>query len=166
MIANVNKALHYIESKGVHLVSIGPEQIVDGNTKMILGMIWTIILRFCIQDITVEELHAKEGLLLWCQRKTAPYNNVNVQNFHMSWKDGLAFCALIHRHRPELIDYAKLSKDNPIQNLNYAFDVAEKYLDIPKMLDAEGKPISRRGSIVHLTFKNTIMNVLFAFFVC
>ncbi|KAL7061082.1 hypothetical protein AAHC03_09735 [Spirometra sp. Aus1] len=104
---------------------------------MILGMIWTIILRFCIQDITVEELHAKEGLLLWCQRKTAPYNNVNVQNFHMSWKDGLAFCALIHRHRPELIDYAKLSKDNPIQNLNYAFDVAEKYLDIPKMLDAE-----------------------------
>ncbi|VUZ39262.1 unnamed protein product [Hymenolepis diminuta] len=137
MITNVNKALKYIESKGVQLVSIGAEQIVDGNIKMTLGMIWTIILRFCIQDITVEELHAKEGLLLWCQRKTAPYNNVNVQNFHTSWKDGLAFCALIHRHRPELIDYNKLSKENPIQNLNYAFDVAEKYLDIPKMLDAE-----------------------------
>ncbi|VDK22766.1 unnamed protein product [Taenia asiatica] len=137
MITNVNKALKYIESKGVQLVSIGAEQIVDGNIKMTLGMIWTIILRFCIQDITVEELHAKEGLLLWCQRKTAPYSNVNVQNFHTSWKDGLAFCALIHRHRPELIDYAKLSKENPIQNLNYAFDVAEKYLDIPKMLDAE-----------------------------
>ncbi|KAL5968598.1 Alpha-actinin sarcomeric [Taenia solium] len=163
MITNVNKALKYIESKGVQLVSIGAEQIVDGNIKMTLGMIWTIILRFCIQDITVEELHAKEGLLLWCQRKTAPYSNVNVQNFHtrwvccfinskrfrrvfymlrmsllnLSWKDGLAFCALIHRHRPELIDYAKLSKENPIQNLNYAFDVAEKYLDIPKMLDAE-----------------------------
>ncbi|EUB59226.1 Alpha-actinin-2 [Echinococcus granulosus] len=137
MITNVNKALKYIESKGVQLVSIGAEQIVDGNIKMTLGMIWTIILRFCIQDITVEELHAKEGLLLWCQRKTAPYSNVNVQNFHTSWKDGLAFCALIHRHRPDLIDYAKLSKENPIQNLNYAFDVAEKYLDIPKMLDAE-----------------------------
>ncbi|VDD80990.1 unnamed protein product [Mesocestoides corti] len=137
MITNVNKALKYIESKGVQLVSIGAEQIVDGNIKMTLGMIWTIILRFCIQDITVEELHAKEGLLLWCQRKTAPYSNVNVQNFHTSWKDGLAFCALIHRHRPELIDYAKLSKENPIQNLNYAFDVAEKHLDIPKMLDAE-----------------------------
>ncbi|TKS87088.1 Alpha-actinin-1 Alpha-actinin cytoskeletal isoform F-actin cross-linking protein [Collichthys lucidus] len=53
------------------------------------------------------------------------------------WKDGLGFCALIHRHRPELIDYGKLRKDDPMTNLNTAFDVAEKYLDIPKMLDAE-----------------------------
>lgn len=57
-------------------------EICDGNPKLILGMIWTIILRFAIQDISVEELSAKEGLLLWCQRKTAPYKNVNVQNFH------------------------------------------------------------------------------------
>uniref|UniRef100_A0A4W5K5D8 Actinin alpha 3b n=1 Tax=Hucho hucho TaxID=62062 RepID=A0A4W5K5D8_9TELE len=136
-IANVNKALDFICSKGVKLVSIGAEEIVDGNTKMTLGMIWTIILRFAIQDISVEETSAKEGLLLWCQRKTAPYRNVNVQNFHISWKDGLALCALIHRHRPDLIDYSKLKKDDPIGNLNTAFEVAEKYLDIPKMLDAE-----------------------------
>uniref|UniRef100_UPI003AB106C4 alpha-actinin-2b isoform X5 n=1 Tax=Centroberyx gerrardi TaxID=166262 RepID=UPI003AB106C4 len=136
-IANVNKALDFITSKGVKLVSIGAEEIVDGNVKMTLGMIWTIILRFAIQDISVEETSAKEGLLLWCQRKTAPYRNVNVQNFHVSWKDGLAFCALIHRHRPDLIDYSKLNKDDPLGNLNLAFDIAEKHLDIPKMLDAE-----------------------------
>ncbi|XP_024283772.1 alpha-actinin-2 isoform X2 [Oncorhynchus tshawytscha] len=136
-IANVNKALDFITSKGVKLVSIGAEEIVDGNVKMTLGMIWTIILRFAIQDISVEETSAKEGLLLWCQRKTAPYRNVNVQNFHISWKDGLAFCALIHRHRPDLIDYAKLNKDDPMGNLNLAFEIAEKHLDIPKMLDAE-----------------------------
>jgi len=117
-IANVNKALDFIQSKGVKLVSIGAEEIVDGNLKMTLGMIWTIILRFAIQDISVEEMSAKEGLLLWCQRKTQPYKNVNVQNFHMSWKDGLAFCALIHRHRPDLIDYDKLSKEDPFKNLN------------------------------------------------
>lgn len=52
-------------------------------------MIWTIILRFAIQDISVEEMTAKEGLLLWCQRKTAPYKNVNVQNFHLSFKVSL-----------------------------------------------------------------------------
>ncbi|RXN08982.1 alpha-actinin-2 isoform X2 [Labeo rohita] len=136
-IANVNKALDYITSKGVKLVSIGAEEIVDGNVKMTLGMIWTIILRFAIQDISVEETSAKEGLLLWCQRKTAPYRNVNVQNFHCSWKDGLAFCALIHRHRPDLIDYAKLNKDDHLGNLNLALEIAEKHLDIPKMLDPE-----------------------------
>uniref|UniRef100_A0A6Q2YUX8 Actinin, alpha 2b n=1 Tax=Esox lucius TaxID=8010 RepID=A0A6Q2YUX8_ESOLU len=106
-IANVNKALDFITSKGVKLVSIGAEEIVDGNVKMTLGMIWTIILRFAIQDISVEG------------------------------KDGLAFCALIHRHRPDLIDYAKLNKDDPMGNLNLAFEIAEKHLDIPKMLDAE-----------------------------
>jgi len=181
-IANVGKALNFIQSKGVKLAGIGAEEIVDGNLKMTLGMIWTIILRFAIQDISVEELSAKEGLLLWCQRKTAPYKNVNVQNFHMSFKDGLAFCALIHRHRPELIDYDSLKKvmifvgtefktlchrrvprnfehlripdqvcgdtpflslfvceqGNDLHNLNLAFEVAEKHLDIPKMLDAEG----------------------------
>uniref|UniRef100_A0A8C9WFJ7 Actinin, alpha 1 n=1 Tax=Scleropages formosus TaxID=113540 RepID=A0A8C9WFJ7_SCLFO len=136
-ISNVNKALNFITRKGVKLVSIGAEEIVDGNAKMTLGMIWTIILRFAIQDISVEETSAKEGLLLWCQRKTAPYKNVNIQNFHISWKDGLGFCALIHRHRPELIDYGKLRKDDPMTNLNTAFDVAERYLDIPRMLDAE-----------------------------
>uniref|UniRef100_A0A669F440 Actinin alpha 4 n=1 Tax=Oreochromis niloticus TaxID=8128 RepID=A0A669F440_ORENI len=136
-INNVNKALDFIASKGVKLVSIGAEEIVDGNAKMTLGMIWTIILRFAIQDISVEETSAKEGLLLWCQRKTAPYKNVNVQNFHISWKDGLAFNALIHRHRPDLIDYDSLRKDDPVTNLNNAFEVAEKHLDIPKMLDAE-----------------------------
>uniref|UniRef100_A0A7N8Y3K6 Actinin alpha 4 n=1 Tax=Mastacembelus armatus TaxID=205130 RepID=A0A7N8Y3K6_9TELE len=103
-INNVNKALDFIASKGVKLVSIGAEEIVDGNVKMTLGMIWTIILRFAIQDISVEETSAKEGLLLWCQRKTAPYKNVN---------------------------------DDPVTNLNNAFEVAEKHLDIPKMLDAE-----------------------------
>ncbi|CAB1347721.1 unnamed protein product, partial [Coregonus sp. 'balchen'] len=133
-INNVNKALDYIAGKGVKLVSIGAEEIVDGNAKMTLGMIWTIILRFAIQDIS---------------RKTAPYKNVNVQNFHISWKDGLAFNALIHRHRPELIDYDKLRKDDPLTNLNNAFEVAEKYLDIPKMMDAEGMHGAQVTPVLH-----------------
>ncbi|XP_028415774.1 alpha-actinin-like [Dendronephthya gigantea] len=136
-ITNVLKALDFVVTKGVKLVSIGAEEIVDGNLKMTLGMIWTIILRFAIQDVAFEELSSKDGLLLWCQKKTAPYKNVNVQNFHRSFKDGLAFCALIHRHRPELLNYAELRQDNPVHNLNLAFEVAEKHLDIPKMLDAE-----------------------------
>uniref|UniRef100_A0A8C2B463 Actinin, alpha 2b n=1 Tax=Cyprinus carpio TaxID=7962 RepID=A0A8C2B463_CYPCA len=127
-IANVNKALDFITSKGVKLVSIGAEEIVDGNVKMTLGMIWTIILRFAIQDISVEETSAKEGLLLWCQRKTAPYRNVNVQNFHHLNTDTHFLC---------LFSLVVCLQDDPLGNLNLAFDIAEKHLDIPKMLDAE-----------------------------
>ena len=97
-----------------------------------------------IQDITIEEADssetksAKDALLLWCQMKTAGYNNVNIRNFTTSWRDGLAFNALIHKHRPDLIDYNKLNKGNPIYNLNNAFNVADEKLGLTPLLDAEG----------------------------
>lgn len=71
-ISNVNKALDFIASKGVKLVSIGAEEIVDGNVKMTLGMIWTIILRFAIQDISVEETFCEGRAALVVSKKDSP----------------------------------------------------------------------------------------------
>ncbi|VDL98418.1 unnamed protein product [Schistocephalus solidus] len=138
---NVDKSLNFLCDQHVHLENVGAHDIVDGNQRLTLGLIWTIILRFQIQDIIVEEYQtsetrcAKDALLLWCQMKTAGYNNVNVRNFTTSWRDGLAFNALIHKHRPDLIDYAKLSKASPLQNLQNAFSVAEEKLGITPLLD-------------------------------
>ena len=72
------------------MTNIGAEDVVDGNRKIILGLIWTLILRFTISDINEEGMTAKEGLLLWCQRKTACYEEVEVRDFSSSWNDGLA----------------------------------------------------------------------------
>ena len=89
-IENVNTALTFIKSRGIQMTNIGAEDIVDGNRKIILGLIWTLILRFTISDISEEGRTAKEGLLLWCQRKTACYDEVEVRDFQGSWSDGLA----------------------------------------------------------------------------
>lgn len=84
-----------------------------------------------IHKCSEEGLQAKEGLLLWCQRKTAPYEDVSVENFTSSWVDGLALCALIHCHRPDLLDYYALDPDDRFGNTKLAFDIAEQHLGIP-----------------------------------
>ncbi|KAH6654377.1 hypothetical protein BKA67DRAFT_564906 [Truncatella angustata] len=119
------------------MTNIGAEDIVDGNRKIILGLIWTLILRFTISDINQEGMTAKEGLLLWCQRKTACYDEVEVRDFSSSWNDGLAFCALLDIHRPDLIDYDALDKSDHRGNMQLAFDIAHKEIGIPTLLDVE-----------------------------
>lgn len=64
---------------------------------------------------------------------------MSVQNFNTSWRSGLAFNAIIHKHRPDLIDYNSLRPGQHVTNLNHAFDVAEKVLGLPRLLDAEGR---------------------------
>jgi len=137
LIENVNQALNMVHEAGVKTVFLSAENIVDCELKMVLGMIWTIILHYQIQGISVEELNAKEGLLLWCKKKTAGYRDVQVDNFHLSFQDGLAFCALIHKHRPDLLDFNSLKKDNKAENLNLAFEIAETKLGIPRLLEVD-----------------------------
>ncbi|KAM3467463.1 hypothetical protein NHJ13051_008922 [Beauveria bassiana] len=134
---NANLALDFIRSRGVQMTNIGAEDIVDGNRKIVLGLIWTLILRFTISDINQEGMSAKEGLLLWCQRKTACYDEVEVRDFSASWNDGLAFCALLDIHRPDLIDFDSLDKSDHKGNMQLAFDLASEEIGIPKLLDVE-----------------------------
>uniref|UniRef100_A0A663FIS6 Spectrin beta chain n=1 Tax=Aquila chrysaetos chrysaetos TaxID=223781 RepID=A0A663FIS6_AQUCH len=140
---NVDKALQFLKEQRVHLENVGSHDIVDGNHRLTLGLIWTIILRFQIQVIKIktednrETRSAKDALLLWCQMKTAGYPEVNIQNFTTSWRDGLAFNALIHKHRPDLIDFHKLTKSNATYNLQQAFNTAEQQLGLSKLLDPE-----------------------------
>ncbi|XP_039503474.1 spectrin beta chain, non-erythrocytic 4-like isoform X2 [Pimephales promelas] len=140
---NVDKALQFLKEQRVHLENVGSHDIVDGNHRLTLGLLWTIILRFQIQVIKIETednretRSAKDALLLWCQMKTAGYPEVNIHNFTTCWRDGLAFNALIHRHRPDLIEFHKLTRSNATHNLQQAFNIAEQSLGLTKLLDPE-----------------------------
>lgn len=134
---NVNIALDFIKHRGIMVYNIGAEDIIDCNLKLVLGLLWVLILRFTISDINEEGLSAKEGLLLWCQRKTAGYEGVDVCDFSSSWNNGLAFCALLDRHRPDLIDFYELDPSDHRGNMELAFQIASEHIGIPQLLDVE-----------------------------
>ena len=83
------------------------------------------------------ERRGVRALQIWCRRVTDSYENVNILNMDSSWRDGLAFCALIHHFRPSLIDYDSLSQENILENNTLAYKVAEDELGIPSLLDPE-----------------------------
>ncbi|XP_030917047.1 F-actin-monooxygenase MICAL2 isoform X5 [Geospiza fortis] len=84
-------------------------------------------------------------LLTWCQKQTEGYRNVHVTDLTSSWRSGLALCAIIHRFRPDLIDFEALNEEDVVRNNQLAFDVAEREFGIPPVttgqeLGSAGEP--------------------------
>uniref|UniRef100_A0A8I6A690 F-actin monooxygenase n=1 Tax=Rattus norvegicus TaxID=10116 RepID=A0A8I6A690_RAT len=114
------------ESKDIHLEM---ENLVNSRTT---------------PKLTRNESVARSSKLLgWCQRQTDGYSGVNVTDLTMSWKSGLALCAIIHRYRPDLIDFDSLDEQNVEQNNQLAFDIAEKELGISPIMT--GKEMASVG---------------------
>jgi actinin alpha len=141
-LANVGFAIEYItQKKGGRLFGITPELIVDGNEKATLGVIWSLIYSFVIDNISVEELTARDALLIWCKENTAGYSGVDIRNFMSSWVSGLAWCALLHKFRPQLLDYSAFDQNRADKNVHLANTSStwegSKSLGIAELLDPE-----------------------------
>ncbi|XP_048351416.1 dystrophin isoform X1 [Sphaerodactylus townsendi] len=141
---NVNKALQVLQKNNVDLVNIGSTDIVDGNHKLTLGLIWSIILHWQVKNVMknimagLQQTNSEKILLSWVRQSTQNYPQVNVTNFTNSWSDGLAFNALIHSHRSDLFDWDSVAcQQSDIQRLDHAFNIAKRHLGIEKLLDPE-----------------------------
>ncbi|KAG7462800.1 hypothetical protein MATL_G00188590 [Megalops atlanticus] len=159
---NVQIALDYLKRRQVKLVNIRNDDITDGNPKLTLGLIWTIILHFQISDIHVtgesEDMTAKERLLLWSQQMTEGYAGVRCDNFTTSWRDGRLFNAIIHKYRPDLVDMSRVSTQTSRSNLEQAFSVAEQ-LGVARLLDPEDVDVQSPDEKSVITYVSTLYDV-------
>ncbi|NXK57422.1 UTRO protein, partial [Sylvietta virens] len=157
---NVNRVLQVLHQNNVELVNIGGTDIVDGNHKLTLGLLWSIILHWQVKDVMknimsdLQQTNSEKILLSWVRQSTRPYSQVNVLNFTTSWADGLAFNAVIHRHKPELFSWDKVTKMSAVERLENAFNIAKNHLGIEKLLDPEDVAVQlpdKKSIIMYLT---------------
>ncbi|KAK6026879.1 hypothetical protein OSTOST_07137, partial [Ostertagia ostertagi] len=105
---------------------------------------------------------ARDALLQWARKVTSGYPRVNVTNFSSSWKDGLAFNAILHRYRPNLIDWNKVS-DSSVSNrerLENAFAAAEREFGVDRLLDAQDVDTDHPDEKSIITYVSSLYNAL------
>nr|NP_001262732.1 dystrophin, isoform K [Drosophila melanogaster]AGB96112.1 dystrophin, isoform K [Drosophila melanogaster] len=136
-INNLNKVITEIQQHGVKLVNISSDDIVGGNAKLTLGLIWLIALEFNGQHLV--KSHSSNGveksLLAWARQYTEPHG-LQLNDFSSSWSDGRAFLMILDAHVEELNLQAALQQ-HALKRLHLAFDLAHRHFKIEKLLDAE-----------------------------
>ncbi|XP_036800547.1 filamin-A-like isoform X10 [Oncorhynchus mykiss] len=140
---NVSVALEFLEREHIKLVSIDSKAIVDGNLKLILGLIWTLILHYSISmpmwededDEDAKKLTPKQRLLGWIQNKVP---QLPINNFHRDWRDGKALGALVDNCAPGLCpDWETWDPSQPVENAREAMQQADDWLGVPQVIAPE-----------------------------
>jgi len=137
---NVDTALKFLtDVEKIKLVNISSADIVDGNLKLILGLMWTLILHYSIsmpvwegEDDFDPSLSPKQRLLKWIQNKIP---DCPVNNFTTDWNDGRAIGALVDAMAPGLCpDWKNWKPEDNLKNVTEALQLAEDWLDIPQLI--------------------------------
>ena len=142
-LSNLATSLSYLRKIGIRLVAIGPEDIIDSNLKLILGLIWTLILNYQITQNKptigeaapefVDLSSPKNALLEWVRSKIPQHN---IRNFTSDWTSGAALYDLVNAVEPGTLP-EKMSSPNPLVNCTRAMDAASSKMNIPQLLDPQ-----------------------------
>ncbi|XP_054641647.1 filamin-B [Dunckerocampus dactyliophorus] len=139
---NVSVALEFLDNENIKLVSIDSKAIVDGNLKLILGLVWTLILHYSIsmpmyegEDDESESKTPKQRLLGWIQHKVP---DLPITNFNQDWRTGMALGALVDGCAPGLCpDWETWDPVKPVENATEAMQLADEWLGIPQVIAPE-----------------------------
>uniref|UniRef100_A0AAZ3QHS0 Calponin-homology (CH) domain-containing protein n=1 Tax=Oncorhynchus tshawytscha TaxID=74940 RepID=A0AAZ3QHS0_ONCTS len=141
---NVSVALEFLDKENIKLVSIDSKAIVDGNLKLILGMVWTLILHYSISMPMWDEEEEggdgqhktpKQRLLGWIQNKLP---EISIHNFSRDWQSGRALGALVNSCAPGLCaDWNQWDQTKPVDNAREAMKQADDWLGIPQVITPE-----------------------------
>ncbi|XP_019734990.1 filamin B a isoform X4 [Hippocampus comes] len=139
---NVSVALEFLDNQNIKLVSIDSKAIVDGNLKLILGLVWTLILHYSISmpmwegdDHESDSKTPKQRLLGWIQNKVP---DMPITNFHQDWRTGKALGALVDGCAPGLCpDWETWDPVKPVENATEAMQLADDWLGIPQVIAPE-----------------------------
>ncbi|XP_026778637.2 protein-methionine sulfoxide oxidase mical3b isoform X2 [Pangasianodon hypophthalmus] len=133
--------------------------LIDTDEGPLLGVVMgpSPTSRLTHQDSTARS----SKLLSWCQEQTQGYRSVCVTDLTTSWKSGLALCALIHRYRPDLIDFDSLDENEAELNNQLALDVAERELGIsPIMTGQEMSVLEESDSLCMVMYLSQLQDLL------
>ncbi|KAL7864739.1 hypothetical protein AOLI_G00161590 [Acnodon oligacanthus] len=140
---NVSVALEFLDRQNIKLVSIDSKAIVDGNLKLILGLVWTLILHYSISipvwedeaSDTVTKLTPEMRLLGWIQSKVP---ELPITNFSQDWQDGKALGALVDGLAPGLCpDWENWNVVQRVTNTREAMQQADDWLGVPQLIAPE-----------------------------
>jgi hypothetical protein len=159
---NIRLVLNFLDKCGVKLGYINPTDIQKGlNPKMLLDLVWLIATDFQNQFLPFKATATQKELLNWCNENMKSYG-ITANSFVTSFANGYALCAIINKFKPELIDIRSLQKDNAADNLEKAFSVAERELNIPRLLDIKeilsNGSVDERSMILYLYFYYRTLN--------
>ncbi|CAJ0934049.1 unnamed protein product, partial [Mesorhabditis belari] len=133
MLMNVQMALDAMRRDGIKLVNIGSHDIVEGNPKLVLGLIWTLIQRYQIASKT--KIPPKKLMMAWVQ---SVLPELKITNFRTNWNNGVALSALLEYCQPGLCpEWKRIDPEDGRENCARGIRLAERYLGIPPILSAE-----------------------------
>ncbi|KAK7129855.1 hypothetical protein R3I93_019487 [Phoxinus phoxinus] len=108
-----------------------------------------------------ESMARYSKLLTWCQEQTHGYMNVCVTDFTTSWRSGLGLCAVIHRFRPDLIDFASLEESEAEFNGQLGLNMAEQEFGIcPIMTGKEMSALEESDSLCMVMYLSQLHELL------